>query len=208
MARITRSKQAAVVYGEVMTITSEAAKEKVIQYADEIASSWRSTVKGIIQTAKLIIDAENDEDLSDGDRKELAKELKDRGIGPATTSKLRQIATCQLFKEEDYKYLPPSYNHLYEISSEKLSPQYQKIIKQLSEGEDFSEIRTRLTRKTGRASKKGVRQQQCFTLSADMSKISKTTTENIKAFISSMKRSGGITVKVTPSWSKHIKEED
>jgi hypothetical protein len=207
MDRIAKSKQSSVVSGELMVLNAEEAKEKIIWYADEIATTWRSTVKGIIQTAKLIIDAENDAELTDGDRKDLARELKERGIGPATTSKLRQIATCRLFKEEDYKYLPPSYNHLYEISSEKLSPQYQKIIKQLSEGEDFSEIRAKLTRKTGRAAKKGVRQQQCFTLSADMSKISKITTENIKAFILSMKRSGGITVKVTPTWSKHIKEE-
>ena len=135
--------------------------------------------------------------------KELAKQLQNRGIGPATTSKLRQIAGCKLFKEEDYNFLPPSYNHLYEISSEKLAPKYQTIIKRLSSGEDFGDIRTKLITKTGRAATKGKQETLILTVSADLVNLDKDVKAKIETFILDMKPASKVSVRVTPKWNKH-----
>ena len=104
MARAKAAKTELVVVQGAEVISTEEAQAKVGWYADAIAGSWRATVKSIIETARLIVEADEDVLLSDGDKKELAKQLQARGIGPATTSKLRQIAGCKLFKEEDYNF--------------------------------------------------------------------------------------------------------
>ena len=207
MARAKAAKTELVVVQGAEVISTDEAQAKVGWYADAIAGSWRATVKSIIETARLIVEADEDVLLSDGDKKELAKQLQARGIGPATTSKLRQIAGCKLFKEEDYNFLPPSYNHLYEISSEKLAPKYQTIIKRLSSGEDFGDIRSKLTKKTGRAATKGNPETLILTVSADLGELTENAGAKIEAFIASMKRTSHVSVRVTPKWNKHTSSE-
>jgi len=203
MAIVIAAKSDVVTVQDVDLLSAQDANEKVVWYADAIAGSWRSTVKSIIETARLIVEADQDVLLTDGDKKELAKQLQNRGIGPATTSKLRQIAGCKLFKEEDYNFLPPSYNHLYEISSEKLAPKYQTIIKRLSSGEDFGDIRTKLITKTGRSATKGKQETLILTVSADLVNLDKDVKAKIEAFILDMKPASKVSVRVTPTWNKH-----
>ena len=203
MAIVIAAKSDVVIVQDVELLSAQDANEKVVWYADAIAGSWRSTVKSIIETARLIVEADQDVLLTDGDKKELAKQLQNRGIGPATTSKLRQIAGCKLFKEEDYNFLPPSYNHLYEISSEKLAPKYQTIIKRLSSGEDFGDIRTKLITKTGRAATKGKQETLILTVSADLVNLDKDVKAKIETFILDMKPASKVSVRVTPKWNKH-----
>ncbi len=204
-AKATKTKLIVAHDGEI--ISTQQAQEKVVWYADAIAGSWRSTVASIIETARLIVEADEDILLTEGDKKELAKQLQSRGIGPATTSKLRQIAGCKLFKEEDYNFLPPSYNHLYEMSSEKLAPKYQTIIKRLSSGEDFGDIRSKLTKKTGRAATKGNQETLILSVSADLGELTEKAASKIEAFIASMKRTSHVSVRVTPKWNKYTSNE-
>ena len=177
-------------------------------YVDEISGKWNATVQNIMEICGYIVDAEKT--LSNEDHKKLESELKDRGIGPSTISKLRRIGQSKkLFQEEHYHFLPPSYNYLYEIAAnDKLTKKYDSIVSKLSAGEEYADVRLEVMRTTGRASKKGkgAKLQQVLVLSADLNHISPQATRAISAFIDSMKGKSHISLKTTPSWNKHMKE--
>ena len=68
-------------------------------YVDEISGKWNATVQNIMEICGYIVDAEKT--LSTEDHKKLESELKDRGIGTSTISKLRRIGQSKkLFQEE------------------------------------------------------------------------------------------------------------
>ena len=92
------------------------AKKNVDNYLISITSSWNKVAMSIIEVGRQLNEAQND--LSKIEFRQLKRELEDQRImSNSTITKLRMIANnVVLTREENQKYLPPSYETLYLLS--------------------------------------------------------------------------------------------
>ena len=89
------------------------AKNIVDNYLISITSAWNKAAMSIIEVGRQLNEAQND--LSKIEFRQLKRELEDQRImSNSTITKLRMIANnVVLTREENQKYLPPSYETLY-----------------------------------------------------------------------------------------------
>ena len=99
-----------------MAIEISHAKKNVDNYLISITSAWNKAAMSIIEVGRQLNEAQND--LSKIEFRQLKRELEDQRImSSSTITKLKMIANnVVLTKEENQKYLPPSYETLYLLS--------------------------------------------------------------------------------------------
>jgi hypothetical protein len=183
--------------------------EGISRTADRIASSWYKSVQSILDTVReldsaLVKYGNNQSSLS-----QLKLALKDRGIGDVTLSKLKKIGeNLALFDDDKIRYLPPSYNALYEMCGDKLRPSFNKIVKKLEMGGEYEVIKKEILTNKSKGSKG---QQDNFevvlSLEVKLSKLDDVSVTKIRNFINAMDKGAKVTrVKVSRSWKDFIKE--
>ena len=96
-----------------MAIEISHAKKNVDNYLISITSAWNKAAMSIIEVGRQLNEAQND--LNKIEFRQLKRELEDQRImSNSTITKLRMIANnVVLTREENQKYLPPSYETLY-----------------------------------------------------------------------------------------------
>ena len=185
--------------------------EDISKTADRIANVWHKSVEGIFETVKLLKAAEEKYGKNEGTKTQFARALAERGLGQSTVSKLRGIADNFPFVEKDkYRFLPASYNLLYEMSNNKdLQPKCKDIIKRLESGEEYKDIKTDILvklSKGGKRKKKGF--DPIFTLQINRSKVDDAMITKIINFINAMSKDEKVAnIKVYPAWKQYIEEE-
>ena len=99
-----------------MTQEISHAKNNIDSYLISITSAWNKAAMSIIEVGRQLNEAK--ENLSNIKFRQLKRELEDQRImSNSTITKLRMIANnVVLTKEENQKYLPPSYETLYLLS--------------------------------------------------------------------------------------------
>ena len=99
-----------------MAIEISHAKKNVDNYLISITSAWNKAAMSIIEVGRQLNEAQNN--LSKIEFKQLKRELVDQRImSSSTITKLKMIANnVVLTREENQKYLPPSYETLYLLS--------------------------------------------------------------------------------------------
>ena len=99
-----------------MAIEISHAKKNVNNYLISITSAWNKAAMSIIEVGRQLNEAQNN--LSKIEFKQLKRELEDQRImSSSTITKLKMIANnVVLTREENQKYLPPSYETLYLLS--------------------------------------------------------------------------------------------
>ena len=92
------------------------AKKNVDNYLISITSAWNKAAFSIIEVGRQLNEAQNE--LSKNQWVQLRRELEDQRImSNSTITKLKMIANnVVLTREENQKYLPPSYETLYVLS--------------------------------------------------------------------------------------------
>jgi len=100
----------------IMTQEISHAKNNIDSYLISITSAWNKAAMSIIEVGRQLNEAK--ENLSNIKFRQLKRELEDQRImSNSTITKLRMIANnVVLTKEENQKYLPPSYETLYLLS--------------------------------------------------------------------------------------------
>jgi len=184
--------------------------ETINQTADRIANAWYKSVESILQTVRELDAALEEYGNDQSSLSHLKQALKERGIGDATLSKLKKIGeNLSLFSEDKIRYLPPSYNALYEMCSEKFKPSFNKIVKKLEMGGEYEEIKKEILISK---SKGGKVQQNKFetilSLEVKRRNLDDATKIKIRNFISAMSKDETSTkVKVSRSWKQFMDEE-
>lgn len=184
--------------------------ETINQTADKIANAWYKSVESILQTVRMLDAALEEYGNDQSSLSHLKQALKERGIGDATLSKLKKIGeNLSLFSEDKIRYLPPSYNALYEMCSERFKPSFNKIVKKLEMGGEYEEIKKEIL---VNKSKGGKVQQNTFdtVLSLDVKwkNLDDATVTKIRNFINAMSKDDTTTkVKVSRSWKQFMEEE-
>lgn len=178
--------------------------------ADKIAGAWYKSVESILDTVRNLQDAYERYENDQSSMTQLVLALRDRGIGDTTLSKLKKIGeNLSLFQDEKIKYLPPSYNALYEMCGKQLKPSFNKIIKKLENGGDYEEVKREILINKSKGGK--VQQnsyEQILALEVRWSKLDDATKTKIKNFINAMSKDGTSTkMKVSRSWKERMKEE-
>ena len=180
--------------------------------AERIAGVWHKTVEGIFETVRLLKAAEEKFGKDQASSTKFSEALAARGLGPSTVSKLRGIATnFPPVEKEKLKFLPASYNLLYEMSNnDRLQPKCKDIIRRLENGEEYHEIKkdilVRLSKGGKGKKKKGF--APIFTLHINGNKIDDTLATKIINFVNAMTKDDKISyVKVYPAWRDYIEEE-
>ncbi|MBF0186001.1 MAG: DUF3102 domain-containing protein [Magnetococcales bacterium] len=86
----------------------------MLQYADWISASWRSSMEGILETGRRLVEAKSK--LQHGEYLAMVKDK--LPFGDTMALRLRRIATCPHFSNTDtYPHLPNSWNSLYHITT-------------------------------------------------------------------------------------------
>jgi hypothetical protein len=183
--------------------------ESINRTADRIANAWYKSVESILDTVRELDAALEKYGNDQSSLSQLKQALKDRGIGDATLSKLKKIGeNLSLFNDDKIRYLPPSYNALYEMCGEKLRPSFNKIVKKLEMGGEYEDIKREiLTNK----SKGGKVQQNSYepilSLEVKKSKLDDATRTKIRNFINAMNKDPKVTkVKVSRVWDDIVEE--
>lgn len=183
--------------------------ESINRTADRIANAWYKSVESILDTVHELDAALEKYGNDQSSLSQLKQALKDRGIGDATLSKLKKIGeNLSLFNDDKIRYLPPSYNALYEMCGEKLRPSFNKIVKKLEMGGEYEDIKREiLTNK----SKGGKVQQNSYepilSLEVKKSKLDDATRTKIRNFINAMNKDPKVTrVKVSRVWDDIVEE--
>ena len=201
--------------GTELTLADIAAKdvdvEDINKTAERIAGVWHKSVEGIFETVRLLKAAEEKFGKDQASSIQFSEALAARGLGPSTISKLRGIATnFPPIEKEKFKFLPASYNLLYEMSNnDKLQSKCKDIIRRLEKGEEYHEIKkdilVRLS-KGGKVKKKGF--DPIFTLQINWNKVDDAMMTKITNFINAMsKDEKAANIKVYPSWKQYVEEE-
>jgi hypothetical protein len=177
--------------------------------ADKIAGSWYKSVESILDTVRELQAAYQRYENDQSSMTQLILALQDRGIGDTTRNKLKKIGeNLFLFQEEKIKYLPPSYNALYEMCGKKLKPSFNKIIKKLENGSEYEEVKREILINKSKGGK--VQQnsyEQILSLEVKWSKLDDAAITKIKNFINAMSKDQVATkVKVSRSWKDYIEE--
>jgi hypothetical protein len=201
--------------GTGLTLADIAAKDvdvdDINKAAERIASVWHKTVEGIFETVRLLKAAEEKYGKNERTKTQFARALAERGLGQSTVSKLRGIADhFPPIQKEKLKFLPASYNLLYEMSNNKnLQPKCKDIIKRLENGEEYKDIKTDILvklSKGGKIKKKGF--DPIFTLQINWNKIDDTMITKISNFINAMSKDNkAANIKVYPAWKQYVEEE-
>jgi hypothetical protein len=183
--------------------------ESINRTADRIANAWYKSVENILDTVRELDSALEKYGNDQSSLSQLKQALKDRGIGDATLSKLKKIGeNLSLFNDDKIRYLPPSYNALYEMCGEKLRPSFNKIVKKLEMGGEYEDIKREiLTNK----SKGGKVQQNSYetilSLEVKWNKLDDATVTKIRNFINAMDKDPKATkIKVTRAWKDYTEE--
>jgi hypothetical protein len=201
--------------GTEITLADIAAKdvdiEDINKTAERIAGVWHKSVEGIFETVRLLRAAEEKFGKDQASSIQFSEALAARGLGPSTVSKLRGIATnFPPIEKEKFKFLPASYNLLYEMSNnDKLQPKCKDIIRRLEKGEEYHEIKkdilVRLSK--GRKVKRKVF-DPIFTLQINWNKVDDAMMTKITNFINAMSKDEKVAnIKVYPSWKQYVEEE-
>lgn len=182
------------------------------QTADRIANIWHKSVEGIFETVRLLKVAEEKYGKSEAEKTQFTRALAQRGLGQSTVSKLRGIAkNFPPIQKEKFKYLPASYNLLWEMSNnKKLQPKCKDIIKRLESGEEYPDIKRDIFVKLSQGGK--VKQKKgfvpFFTLQVNGSKIDDTLATKIINFVNAITKDDKVAfVKVYPAWNEYIEDE-
>lgn len=174
-----------------------------VEWADKVVTAWNKSVASILETARLVKQADASLQARPNEYNIYKKELEKRGLSDSTRSKLRGIADSENFKREHYACLPASYNYLYELADLKPN-QYEKVYSKLSQGIDYKEATVVLRQKSR---KKSQRQKLLFTFSADIEKLSSADKQAIERFVDGYARRNIISIRRSPSYKKLFAED-
>lgn len=202
--------------GTGLTLAEVSAKnvdvDDINRAAERIANVWHKSVEGIFETVRLLKAAEEKYGKNEGTKTQFAKALAERGLGQSTVSKLRGIADhFPPVQKEKFKFLPASYNILYEMSNNKdLGPKCKDIIKRLENGEEYKDIKTdilvRLSKGGKGKKKKGF--APLFTLQISKVKYDDAIITKIINFVNAMSKDDkAVNIKVYPAWKQYVEEE-
>lgn len=177
--------------------------------ADKIANAWYKSVESILETVRELDAALEHYGDDQSSLSHLKQALKDRGIGDATLSKLKKIGeNISLFDDDKIKYLPPSYNALYEMCGDKLRPSFNKIVKKLEMGGEYEDIKKEILinkSKGGKVQKRTF--EKILSLEVKWNNLDDATVTKIKNFISAMNKNPKATkVNVSRTWNDFNEE--
>jgi hypothetical protein len=184
--------------------------ETINQTADRIANAWYKSVESILQTVRELEEAYA---LYENDQSSLSlfqEALWQRGMGKSTLDKLHGIGkNLSMFKEDKIRFLPPSYNALYEMTNKNMLPHFDKIMRGLEKGGEYTEVKKEVLinlSKGGKGRKKTY--ETILSLDVKWNKLDDTTIIKIRNFISAMSKDETATkVKVSRSWKQFMDED-
>ena len=184
-------------------------EETINRTADKIANAWYKSVESILDTVRELQTAH---DLYEKDQSSLSlfhEALRKRGLGKTTLEKLYRIGkNLSLFREDKIKYLPPSYNALYEMTDKNMLPHFDKIMRGLERGGEYSEVKKEILvnlSKGGKVQKKTY--ETILSLDVKLNKLDDATVTKIRNFINAMNKDAKVTkVKVSRSWTEYMGE--
>jgi len=184
-------------------------EETINRTADKIANAWYKSVESILDTVRELDAALDKYGNDQSSLSHLKQALKDRGIGDSTISKLKKIGeNLSLFSGDKIRYLPPSYNALYEMCSERFRPSFNKIVKKLEMGGEYEEIKKEILTNMSKGGKvQPSTYETILSLDVKLNKLDDATVTKIRNFINAMNKDAKVTkVKVSRSWNEYMGE--